>query len=183
MSHGTSTILRTGRLSYIYYGQTGTHEVIPRASWNSVAGRMRSCAPGRSDLGSGRFKSPGPRPASGARAWPFHHCRICTRGDDRSMRLHKWLEDEAKLVGNKLRLAIAMCDQHAVETVADLREQCEFGSLRDIFPQSVLYSTVRRALASESETRAESRPTDRIPKPPGKRWDFFLSHKVSSGCV
>ena len=55
MSYGASTILRTGYLSYIYYGQTGAHEVLPRASWHSVAVLYAVLRPVDLRCGSGRF--------------------------------------------------------------------------------------------------------------------------------
>ena len=104
------------------------------------------------------------------------------------MELQKWLELEAKLTGNKLRLAIDLCSSNLVESVADLREQFEIGNLDTLFPQLVLRSKVQEALGgfhradAQITTAHASRPaaknkSQRTDLPAGRVYAAFISHK------
>ena len=114
------------------------------------------------------------------------------------MELQKWLELEANLTGNKLRLAIDLCSSNLVESMADMRNQYEEGNLYELFPQLVLRKAIEKALngsgsklvsqqtshladpqptqakSSRPATNNDSKGTD---LPAGRVYAAFISHK------
>ena len=60
--------------------------------------------------------------------------------------LHRWLEEVAKLTGNKLAAVKEQCLAGFVEDVADLRRIYDDGKLERVFPQAVLSNLVEAAL-------------------------------------